>query len=255
MAKIKKIKNKMTGQISLIIALMIEGILLILIFLVMIVGVMGVFLPFLPGLFIFGLAAGLYSLLVRKGYGKLTPKINIQVVKFGNYFKELSITKKIMAKINIFKTQRQERNKEEILKHGLILSGFNLALILIFLFGFIGLTMILRIIAWQGLILAFVPLLFLFIFAGASAIIWYRFGQLLGKRFKNHKIINTSFVVLISVLPILAIILLSSALMGLVGGFVNELLVLAFLGFLLMAVLAAVFELLVVSLGVITTVQ
>ena len=245
----------MTGQIYLLFALIVEGVLLILIFLVMVVGIMGVFLPVLPGLFIFGLAAGLYSLLVKKGYGKVTPKVHRRVVILGNYLNNLEITKKIMLRINAFKKRRQERARAEILKHGLILFGFNLALILIFLFGFIGLSVLLQLIAWQGLVLAFGPLLFLFIFAGASAVVWYRFGQLLGGHFKKRKIVNTALVVLISMLPVLAVFLLFSAVVGLVGGFVNEALALTFLGFFLMSMLTSVFELLVVSLGVITKVE
>lgn len=245
----------MSGHFSLIIALMVEAVLLILIFLVMIVGIMGVFLPFLPGLFIFGLAAGIYSLLVKKGYGRVTPKIHLRVVRIGNFLSNLEIIKKIMFSINIFKKKRQVKALEEILKNGLILFGFNLALILIFLFGFFGVSLLIKIFDWQGLAVAFVPLLSLFIFAASSALVWFRFGQLLSGHFKDKKVVNGSLVVLISVLPILALIILFSSAIGLVGGFANEFLAVAFLSFFLMSVLAAVFEMLVVSLGIITTIK
>lgn len=251
----KKNKSKMAGHFSLIIALIVEAVLLILILLVMIVGVMGVFLPFLPGLFIFGLAAGIYSLLVKKGYGRVTPKVHVKVLKLGNFVNNLEITKKVMFKINIFKKKKQVKVFEEILKNGIILFGFNLALILLFLFGSIGASLLARIFDWQGFAQAFMPLLFLFGFAAGSAIVWFRFGQLMGKHFDDNKIINSSLVVLISVLPILSFILLFSGIISLVGGFSNEFLAVAFLSFFLMSVLAAVFEMLIVSLGIITKVK
>lgn len=251
----KKIKSTMAGHISLVVALMVEAVLLILILIVMIVGIMGVFLPFLPGLFIFGLAAGIYSLLVKKGYGRVTPKIHVRVLRAGNFISNLKITKKVMFKINIFKKRKQVKVLEEILKNGVILFGFNLALILLFLFGFIGTSLLVRIFDWQGLAQAFVPLLFLFAFASGSAVVWFRFGQLMGKHFDDKKIINGSLVVLISVLPVLSFMLLFSGIISLVGGFANEFLAIAFLSFFLMSVLAAVFEMLIVSLGIITTVK
>jgi len=251
--KIKKMKFHV--PLLLIFTLTIEVILLILIVLVVLVGVLGIFLPILPGLFIFGLAAAIYSLLTKSGSGKITPHIHYRLISFKNKAHQLKITQKIMGLIKNYKKRKNEKVKEEILKHGLILGGFNVALVLMFLFGFITLSLLADVIQINVMLMAFVPLLVIFLFAGVSSLVWYRFGQILGGHFKKKKVINSVFVVLISVLPLLVILLLFSGIFSLAGGFVNELLVIAFIGFLLMTILAAVFELLVVSLGVITKVK
>lgn len=245
----------MKASIYFFLALIVEGVLLILILIFLLLGVLGIFLPAVPGLFLLGIGAGIYSLLVKSGRGKVTPHVHRRVINFGDKIFKLKITQKLMGLVKTIKKRKEKKVRAEILKHGLILFGFNAVLVLAFLFGFISLTLLLMLLGWQDLMLAFVPLVVIFLFAGGSAIVWYRFGQILGSHFKKRKIINTALVVLVSVLPLLVILLLFSGLFSLAGSFIDGLLFMMFLGFLLMAVLAAVFELIVVTLGVITPVK
>lgn len=250
-----KIINKIKKQIPLILALTVEVLVLILIFLALILGLIGIFLPILPGLVLFGIAAGLYSLLIKSDNGKITPKIHPHVLKIEDKILNLKIIKNFMGLLKKMKKKKQEKVKEEILKHGLILFGFNLALTLAFFFGLIGISVLSEILKAPGVFIAFIPLILIFLFAGFSAVVWFRFGQILGGHFKKRKIVNTALAVLISILPLLLILLLISGIVSVAGGFTNALLVLVFLGFIFMSVLAAVFELLIVSLGVITTIK
>lgn len=242
----------MKKQISLIITLAIEALLLILVLIVLIVGVLGIFLPILPGILLLGAGVAIYSLMVKGDYGILTPKVNRHVLKIRGKILELKITKKIMGVVKKIQKRKQTKTNEQILKYGLILFSFNIVLVFAFLFGFISLSILGALFNLQGAMIAFVPLLVVFLFAGSSAIVWYRFGQILGNHFKKRKSLNSALVVLISVLPLLAVLILFSGIISAVGGFNNEILAVAFLGLLLMSILSAVFELLVVNLGVIT---
>jgi len=160
-----------------------------------------------------------------------------------------------MALLKKLKKKKADKNEkqvqEEILKHGLILLGFNFALILIFFFGFVGVSYLGQLIDPTGLAAAFLLLLFIYLFAGASGVVWFRFGQILGPHFKNKKAINSFFVVLISILPLLLLVMVASSLIDLAGGFADPFLAVTFLALLLMSLLAATFEIFVVSLGAI----
>lgn len=237
---------------GLVFALAIEVLLLILIVIVLLVALVGVFLPILPGLFFVGLAAGLYALMIKTGYNKISSKAHPHLLNFRDKIINLKITKKIMAMTKIFKKRKEEKVKEEILKNGLILLGFNAALILAFIFGFLFVSVMTSLLKVQGVFLAFAPLLLIFVFAGSSAIVWYRFGQILGGHFQKRKTVNSALVVLISVLPFLALLILLSTFITFIGGSLGQFLGMIFLGFLLMSVLSAVFEVLIVSLGVMT---
>jgi len=246
----------MKKQTPLILVLLIETLLLFLIFLVVFIGVLGIFLPVLPGLVLIGIGAGLYSLLVKANYGRITPRLNKYLVKIKNKIYNLKIANKLMGLIKAIKKRKQKKEKEEILKHGLVLAGFNIALTLAFFFGLIAVSILASLLGLSGLLFfAFIPLLVIFLFAGSSAVIWYRFGQILAGHFKKRKIVNSALVVLVSILPLLTVLLLFSGIINLAGGFTGELAIFMFLGFLLMSILAAVFELLIVSLGVITRVK
>jgi len=242
-------------MIPIIFALGIESIILIFILLILIIGVLGIFLPFLPGLVLFGIAAGVYSLLIKSNYGIITPKIHRHFIFNRDKFFGLKITKKIMGLIKNFKSRKKEKVKEEILKNGMILLGFNLALVFAFFFGFIFVSLLGSLLAVEGTLAAFIPLVVIFVFAGGSTLVWFRFGQILSPHFKKKKVLNSALIVLISILPLLVILILFSAILSISGGFTSEILVITFLGFLLMSVLAAVFELLVVSFGVMTTIK
>lgn len=242
----------MKKETPLILVLIIEILLLVLIFIVVFIGVLGIFLPILPGLVLIGVGVGIYSLMIKSERGKITPHVHRFVLKTKNKILKLKIIKNSMGLIKKAKKKKQEKIKEGILKHGLILLGFNTALILAFFFGFIGLSILGSMLQLRGLLIAFIPLLVIFIFAGSSAVVWYRFGQILGVHLKSRKIVNSALVVLISILPLLVFLLLFSGIISIAGGFVNEVIAIVFLGFVLMSILAAVFELLIVSLGVIT---
>jgi len=248
-------KIKMKPQTPLILTLIVETFLLILVFIVVFVGVLGIFLPILPGVVLVGVGIGLYSLLIKSDYSKITPRFHRFAVKRRDKIFKLKITQNFMGLIKKAKKRNGEKVKEEILRHGLVLLGFNTALIFAFLFGFIGLSLIASLFQWRGLVIAFIPLLIIFVFAGSSAVIWYRFGQILGNHLKKRKVINSALVVLISILPLLVVLMLLSAMISSVGGFASEIIVVVFLGFVLMSILAAVFELLIVSLGMMTKVK
>lgn len=245
----------MKGYIALIIALIIEVLLLILILIALLVGVLGVFLPILPGLFFFGIATAIYSLMIKNNYGTITPHVHKRVLKNKDKITNLKIIQKYMPIIKKIQKKRAQKAKEEILKNGVILFGFNVALVLAFVFGFIGTSIVARMLNVHGLFLAYIPLAVIFVFASVSAIVWFRFGQILASRFKKKHVLNSSLVVLISILPLLVFLILFSGIITVVGIGSNELVVILFLGSLFMSVLAAVFELLLVNLGVITTLE
>lgn len=242
-------------KIALIIAIIIEALLLFIIFIILLIGFLGAFMPLMPGLLFVGLAALIYSFMMKTGYTRLTYKTHPYFFSVKNKIQNLKITKKIMKLLKKIKKKKNEKIKEEILKHGLILLGFNLALILLFLFSFRGLSLLAALLGWQGLLVAFLPLTLIFVFAGASGAVWYRFGQILAVRFKENKVINASLTVLVSLLPLLLVLLLFSNLVSISGGFGSQFLAVLFLGFLLMSILAAAFELVVVSLGAITKIK
>lgn len=244
---------KINIPFTLIFALAIEVLLLILIAIILLLALVGIFLPFLPGLFFVGLAIGIYTLMMKAGYTKISSRAHPHFFYLRDKIINLKITKKIMAITRVLTKRKEEKAKEEILKNGLILLGFNSALILAFIFGFLFISVTASLLRLQGVLLAFAPLLLIFVFAGGSAIVWYRFGQILGGHFKKKKTLNSALVVLISVLPFLALLILLSTFITFIGGDLGRFLAMIFLGFLLMSVLSAVFEVLIVSLGVMTS--
>ena len=242
----------MKSSILLILALIAEVFLLFIILLFFLVGLLGIFLPVMPGLLVIGAGAALYSLMIKNNYGAVTPKIHRRVVKIKDSAVKSHLIINSMGIFKNIRKRKQERVKEEILKNGVILFGFNLALVMAFIFAYIGLSIVSRMMSVSVLLVAFIPLMLIFMFAGASALVWYRFGQILGDKFKKRKVLNASLVTLISILPLLGLFLLFSAIISAVGGFGSEIFVVAFMGVLLMSVLSAVFELLIVNFGAIT---
>ncbi len=147
------------------------------------------------------------------------------------------------------KNKKEKKIQEEILKYGLVLLGFNFALALIFFFGFIGLMIIGQLIDPAGISAGFLLLLFIYLFAGGSGVVWYRFGQIIGRQFKERRAINASLIVLISVLPMMMVAMIVANCLGFMGGFADELVVVTYLALLLMSLLSVVFELFVVCIG------
>lgn len=240
------------NKIWLILAIIVEALLLFIIFIILLIAILGTVMPFMPGLLFAGLAALIYSFMVKIGYTRLTYRAHPYYFSAKKKIENLKITKKIMKLLKKIKKKKGEKIMEEILKNGLILLSLNLILILLFLFSFTSLSLLAALLNWPVLTVAFLPLTLIFIFAGVAAVIWYRFGQILGSCFKENKVVNASLTVLVSLLPLLLILLLFSNLASILGGFGSQFLAALFLGFLLISILAAAFELVAVSLGAIT---
>lgn len=239
----------MKTQIALIFTLAVEVLLLILVVLVMVIGVLGVFLPFLPGLFLFGAGAALYSLLAKSGRGRITPFIDRIVI---NRFYNLPVISKIMKLLSAFMKRKKNSVFDIILSHGLLLCGYNIVLSLGFLFGFTVVSIVGSWLTDNETTLALLSLLVIFVFSAISAVVWYRFGQLLGEHLRQRRAINAGLTVLVSLLPLLALLIIFAAVVGYAGAFANEFIVIAFLGLLLMVILSSTFELLIVMAGVLT---
>lgn len=156
-----------------------------------------------------------------------------------------------MGLIKKIQKRKQEKIKEAIIKHGLILFGFNLALTLALFFALTAVMIIAFLFDFSTITLAFIPLLVIFLFAAACAIVWYRFGQILSFQFKKNKILYSGIVVIISVLPLLFILLFLSLLLS-AWGTISDITAVAFLGTVFITVLAIIFEVVIVSLGVMT---
>lgn len=146
------------------------------------------------------------------------------------------------------KNRKKEKIKKQIWRYGLMLLGFNAILILAFILSFISLIILSGLINLSEILIALIPILVVFIFAGGSGIVWYRFGQFLKEVFKKKRIYYSTLTVVISLIPLLAFLILISAMTNLA----NPLALLVFFGISLMVALAAAFELLVVNLGVLT---
>lgn len=242
----------MKDKILLVLFLFVEFFILLLIFVMFLIGLLGTFLPVIPGLLFVGAGVAVYFLLINSRYGVMTKKMHPHLVNLKNKIIILPIIEKIMGLVKKIKRKREEKIKTEILKNGMILFAFNLLLILTFIFAFFSLTLLADLLHMPGELLALVPLFVIFIFAGTSAVVWYRFGLILRGKFKENKVVNSTLTVLISLLPLLLIFMIYSSILNLAGSFSNILLVMTFLSLLLMSIFAAAFELLVVTLGVLT---
>lgn len=243
----------MIKTLLLILALIAEVLLLIIIFFFFLLGFLGFFLPIVPGFILVGAGVAIYSLMIKNNFGKITPKLNRHVINTRDVLMSLPLTQKIMGIFNKIQKKRAAKVQEEILKYGMILLGFNLILSLGFVFTVTALSFLIGLTRSTAATLAFVPLITIFIFAALSAVIWYRFGQILGPKFKKRKVLNASLVVLISILPLLLLLFLLSSMLSLVGGFKQEMLALTFLSIIMMSILSSVFELAIVSIGAATT--
>ena len=242
----------MKKTIFLILFLSVEFFILLIIFIFLLLGFLGAFLPVIPGLIFVGLGAGLYYFLLNSRFGILCNKFNPHLLKYKNKIFNSSVIIKCMGLIKKIKEKKEERIRTEIVKNGMILLAFNFLLIISFIFAFVSITLLAGMLSMPIELLSLTPLFVIFIFAGLSSIVWYRFGLILSDKFKDKKVINATLTVLVSLLPLLLIFMLYSTALDMTGGFDDELMVMAFLGLLLMSVFAAAFELLVVTLGVIT---
>ncbi len=243
----------MLRPLFLVFLLLVELMLLIVIFLFLLLGVLGIFLPVIPGIVLIGVGAAIYSLMINKNFGLVTPRVHRGVLISKNKVLSLSIIKKSMVFFKKFSQRKSVKDQELVVKHGAILLSFNFLLALAFILSISGLTFLIGLVNSPATTAAFVPLLLIFIFAAVSAVTWYRFGQILGTQFKGHKVTNASLVVLISILPLLMLLFILSSIVNVVGGFHQEALAVIFMSLVFMATLASVFELIIVSLGALTS--
>ncbi|OGY55159.1 MAG: hypothetical protein A2951_02550 [Candidatus Buchananbacteria bacterium RIFCSPLOWO2_01_FULL_56_15] len=156
-----------------------------------------------------------------------------------------------MGLVKRIQKKRQEKVLESAIRYGFILLGFNAALTLAFFFALVGATSFVDLMNFNGLLLLFIPLLAVFAFAGFSAIIWYRFGQIMRRALKQNPLTYSSLAVVISVVPLLLLLLFLTWLIS-AWSVATTFFVSAFIGTALITVLAIVFEIPVVSLGVMT---
>ncbi len=254
----KKTKQKIKRweYINLIFALSIEVILLFLILVILLVSLLGVFLPILPAFLLLGVAAAIYSLMIKSGYNRISGRFHPYIIRFSEKILDIKIVKIFVDYYKVYSKKNKARKQvqENILKFGLILLILNMSLALIFCFGFIFISTLAVLISISGLWLIFLPPLFIITFSALSAVLWYRFGQILGSIFKQNKVINSLLAVLVSFLPLILVFIISALVIGFLGIAINDFFAILFLGFLLMSVLASSFELLIVSLGAITAI-
>jgi len=241
----------MKKQIGLVIAFIFEVSLLIVVVIFLLLGIVGIFLPIIPGLVLIGIAVAIYAFLIRDEKNKLSRYSHRYVIKFKSYFNKLIHPKIYMGIIKTIKKRREEAIKVTVIKYGLILFGFNLALIMFLFFALTGAGTILTLLDFSQLVLTFVPLLIIFLFAAVCSIIWYRFGQILRKAFKDKLVLYSGLVVLISIVPLLLILFFLSLIIS-SGLATYSFWWMIFIINLLITVLAVVFEFFIVSLGSLT---
>lgn len=238
-------------SILIFFTVLVEVILLAIITILLLMGLAGVILPVIPGALFIGLAVALYLLIIKSEMGIISPRVHPHVQKFKYKFINSKINQKFMGLLKKIKQKKEKKVKEEILKNGLILLAFNFILVMLFFFGFVSVSLIVDFFNPPMLVYGFIPLLLIFVFSGVAAVVWFRFGQILGEIFNKNKVLNSSLVVIISYLPLLLLIMIFSSLIAANGGFSSELIAISFLGFLLLSVLASVFELTIVAIGTI----
>jgi len=156
--------------------------------------------------------------------------------------------------MGIFKkiTQRkQEKIKQLVIKNGLILFALNLLLaIALFLLTF-SFNLFLSILDLSDAVKIFIPLAIIFIFAGFSAILWFRIGQHLNTVFTKKRIAWVCLSVLIAVvLSIAFLLILTYSFLFFGNGYLVGQVV--FSGVLFVTFLSIVFELPIISLGLIS---
>jgi len=187
--------------------------------------------------------------MAKSGKGRITPFIEHALI---NRVFNLPLIQKTMRFFEVLKQNKKKSVFDVILSHGLLLCGYNLTLSLGFLFGFTVVSIVGGWLTENQMTLALLSLLVVFVYSGISAVVWYRFGQLLGDHLRQRRVTNAALTVLVSLLPLLALLIVLAGVVGYAGGFTNEFMVIAFLGLLLMAVLSSTFELFVVMAGVLT---
>jgi hypothetical protein len=156
-----------------------------------------------------------------------------------------------MGLLKKIKKRRQAKIQEQVIQYGLFLFGFNLALAGALFFTLTAIIFAASLFTMRGAIIPFIPLAILFLFASVSVLLWYRFGQIIGEKFKKNKILYAALAVFISVALLLLLLIFMVLIFTNLPG-ISITLVLAFLGTLFITVIAVMFELPLVILGVLT---
>ena len=242
----------MKNRIVTIFTLVIELALILVIFFLFLLALIGFLMPVIPGLVFVAFAVAIYLFLLKNENNKVIPPFHHKLLKIRDRFIHLKIIQNIMGLLKKIQKRRKEKIKTEILKHGLILLGFNLALTAALFFALTAAVIISFLASFQDAGLLFVPVFVVFLFAGICAIIWYRFGQILNKVFKKRQILYSGIVVLISVIP-LFLLLFFISLIASVGPNTGTPVLIAFIGTVFTTIFAIIFEMPLVSLGVIVS--
>jgi len=156
-----------------------------------------------------------------------------------------------MGLIKRIKRQKKEKVQRKIILNSFILLGFNVALSLGLFFTLTVLSLGSLFIDPNGVLQPFMPLVAIFLFASISAVIWFRFGQIVAPQFKKKNIFYTAVSVLISVILMMLIMLFLALIFSAFYALPSSL-ILMFLGTLFITLLAIIFELPVVTVGALT---
>ncbi|MBN1779244.1 MAG: hypothetical protein JW816_03430 [Candidatus Buchananbacteria bacterium] len=156
-----------------------------------------------------------------------------------------------MGIIKKFKEKKDRKNNELVVKNGVILFGLNFLLALALFILSASFYLLLDMFTFSDVVIIFIPLLIIFAFAAFSAVLWFRFGQYLVDEFSKKRIWYACFAVLLSVvLSIMALFILVYSFLAFNQGSFNGQII--FGGALFVTLLSVVFELPIVSLGIIS---
>lgn len=234
---------------AIIIGVIVEIFLFIVIFFLLVLGMVGVLLPVFPGLVLVGAAAAIYSLMVRSRFTVVTPRLNRYVMLFKRLFTSNKYIIRIILYMHILKKRYQQKFITRTLIFGLSMLGLNSVMVLSIIFCFIAWTNLSQMLNVEEALLAgFIAIIF--VFSGLSAVIWYRIGQMMGKKYGSEKVKAAFTSVFISLLPLLLMTMIAAEYVRL--NEVNEVYNALLLGLYGVTVLASILQFFIVYLGMIT---
>lgn len=157
-----------------------------------------------------------------------------------------------MGLVGSLRKKKAAKVKARVTSYGLTLLAFNLTIAGGLFFALAAISSFIEMLRVQGIAIFFVPLVAMLLFAASSGVGWYRFGQVVRDEFKkDSRLFYAGMIVLLSVIPLFIALLFLAALMALTGNG-QPLVAAAFTAMLLVTILASTFELIAVSLGVMT---
>ncbi len=190
------------GKFIFFVALAVELLLLFIIFIILLIGVLGIFLPVIPGLLFVGLAAGIYSFILKSGYGTLSTKAYPHIDRFSHYMKKRS-SMSIPFISKWWHATRVRRERRRIIQYGVLLFTINTLLTLVFILSMVVLSVLLLSFKASLAVSILAPLGVVFVFAGMCSVIWFRFGSTLGEAFRPSAPSQVTGVVVASLIPVL----------------------------------------------------